>query len=181
MKFVSYKTHEKCNCLSTYQNDFLPSTSYFWRDDCDLKEENTTYLKFTQWLALYQADPDGWKTAQIKDNGYKYFVMPVYFKVNEENLRVGDEPQFIKFLTWRDYRKWKKFLRKEKVRGEDNENLKEYQMLLTSAQQVADKRVSEAQEQVRWQYDEMKRLIMSASEVSNPISSTEEIKKLDIL
>jgi hypothetical protein len=163
MRFVSYRTHKRCTSLNTYQNKFLPTTNSFWPNDYDLNEKNTTYLKFTQWLALYQADPDGWKTTQVSGDSCRYFVMPVYFRVNEKNLRIGDEPQFIKFLTWWDYCKWKKFLRKERVRGEDNENLKEYQMLLTSAQQVADKRVSEAQEQVRWQYDEMKRLIMSAN------------------
>lgn len=162
MKFVSYKTHKECTYLDTDYNDFLPATSSYW-SDCKLNEENTTYLKFKQWLALYQADPDGWKTTKILDNGYKYFIMPVYFRVDEKNLRVGDEPQFIKFLTWRDYRKWKKFLRKEKVRGEDNENLKEYQMLLTSAQQVADKRLCDAQKQVQWQYDEMQRLLLTTS------------------
>ena len=162
MKFVSYKTHKECISLCTYYNKFLPTTTNsYWSNDCDLNKENTTYLKFTKWLALYQADPDGWKITQISDNGFKYFIMPVYFRVNEENLRVGDEPQFIKFLTWRDYRKWKKFLRKEKARGEDNENLKEYQMLLTSAQQVADKRLYDAQKQVRWQYDEMQKLLLT--------------------
>ncbi len=163
MRFVSYRTHKRCTSLSTYQNKFLPTTSSFWSNDCDLNEKNTTYLKFTQWLALYQADPDGWKTTQVRGDSCKYFVMPVYFRVNEENLRIGDKPQFIKFLTWWDYRKWKKFLRKEMARGEDNENLKEYQMLLTSAQQVADKRVSEAQKQIQLQYDEMQKLLMSAN------------------
>lgn len=164
MRFVSYKTHKGCTSLSTYQNKFLQkTTSSFWSNDCDLNEKNTTYLKFSQWLALYQADPDGWKTTKISnDYGYLYFIMPVYFRVDKENLRVGDEPQFIKFLTWWDYRKWKKFVRKERVRGEDNENLKEYQMLLTSAQQVADKRLCDAQKQVQWQYDEMQRLLISA-------------------
>ena len=163
MRFVSYRTHKRCTSLNTYYNKFLPTNSSFWSNDCNLKEENTTYLKFTQWLALYQADPDGWKTTQARSDDYRYFVMPVYFRVNEENLRVENEPQFIKFLTWWDYCKWKKFLRKERVRGEDNENLKEYQMLLTSAQQVADKRVNDAQKQVQWQYDEMKRLHISAN------------------
>lgn len=164
MRFVSYRAHKRCTSLNTYQNKFLPyNTNSFWPNDYNLNEKNTTYLKFTQWLALYQADPDGWKTTQISDTGHKYFVMPVYFRVDEKNLRVGDEPQFIKFLTWRDYRKWKKFLRKERVRGEDNENLKEYQMLLTSAQQVADKRLCDAQKQVQWQYDEMQRLLLTTS------------------
>lgn len=161
MRFVSYRAHKRCTSLNTYYNDFLPTNSSFWSNDCNLNKKNTTYLKFKQWLALYQADPDGWKMAQLKDVNFGYFVMPVYFRVDEKNLRVGDEPQFIKFLTWRDYHKWKKFLRKERVRGEDNENLKEYQMLLTSAQQVADKRLCDAQKQVQWQYDEMQRLLIS--------------------
>ena len=34
-------------------------------------------------------------------------------------------------------------------------------MLLTSAQQVADKRLYDAQKQVRWQYDEMQKLLLT--------------------
>lgn len=174
MRFVPFRVHKKIKGIDPDYNDFLEEVDSWY---VYLNDENTTYLSFEQWETLYTADPEGWKLCVTRRNGEDCVACPVYFRVNEEVLREGDHPQFIKFLKRRDYRHWKSFLRAEFAKGIDLENTKEYQMLVSSAQRMADKRLSDAQKQIQAQYDDMMKLLEASGE---KVTSTPKLPAIEV-
>ena len=130
-----------------------------------LTKENTTWLSFDKWRTFYNADIDNWEIYNHKsyygDGGEDYYL-PAYKKAERENDHSYPVYQYIKFLTRRDYRKFKRFVRKMKRRGEDAENTKEILELADIIGNRATLRLEAAQEEVNKRYNNMIELQLKA-------------------
>ena len=132
----TYKHHLNCNTGLHYQ---------------DLTKENTTWLSFDKWRTFYNADIDNWEIYNHKSYyGNEDYYLPAYKKAERKN----DYPiyQYIKFLTRRDYRKFKRFVKKMMKHGEDVENTKEILELADVIGSRATLRLEAAQEEVNKRY-----------------------------
>ena len=131
------------------------------RYDYDLQTypEYETFVSFDMWKSMYVADKGHWKLYRIvdRDNNYhKYgIMMPVY-------IDPKDKLHFIKFLTRRDYRRFRRFWKKEVANGDTYENLKEQEELVTMIRERADqnlkdalKKQAKAEEKVRQHAEKM--------------------------
>lgn len=104
---------------------------------------NVTYLTFSQWKTLYDADIEEWDIAykdREKEFALPYYLFPTYQLSTGVILRDKDHPQFIKFKQYKDYKQWYKFWEKLETSGEDNENLQEILKLITATKQVAERK-----------------------------------------
>jgi len=143
-----YKHHLECDTGLHYQ---------------DLSRENTTWLSFDKWRIFYNADIDNWEIYNHKsycgDNDY---YLPAYKKAERKDDHSYPVYQYIKFLTRRDYRKFKRFVRKMKRRGEDAENTREILELADVIGNRATLRLEAAQEEVNKRYNNMIELQLKA-------------------
>ena len=137
----TYKHHLKCDTGLHYQ---------------DLTKENTTWLSFDKWRTFYNADIDNWEIYNHKSYyGNEDYYLPAYKKAERKNDHSYPVYQYIKFLTRRDYRKFKRFVRKMMKHGEDAENTKEILELADIIGSRATLRLEAAQEEVNKRYNLM--------------------------
>ena len=145
----TYKHHLKCDTGLDYQS---------------LTNENTTWLSFDKWRAFYNADVDNWIIYNHQSYyGNEDYYLPAYKKEERKNDHSYPVYQYIKFLTRRDYRKFKRFVRKMMKRGEDAENTKEILELADVIGSRATLRLEAAQEEVNKRYNNMMELQLKAS------------------
>ena len=136
----------------------------------NLTSKNTTWLSFDKWLTFYNADTENWEIynhlAYYKSNNY---YLPAYKKEEGSDY---DDPvyQYIKFLTRKDYRKFKRFVKRMKKRGEDLENTNEILELAEIIGNRATLRLEAAQEEINKQYNNMLTLQERAGYSSDDIS-----------
>lgn len=134
----TYKHHLNCNTGLHYQ---------------DLTKENTTWLSFDKWRTFYNADIDNWEIYNHQSYyGNEDYYLPAYKKAERKNDHSYPVYQYIKFLTRRDYRKFKRFVRKMMKHGEDAENTKEILELADVIGNRATLRLEAAQEEVNKRY-----------------------------
>lgn len=144
----TYKHHLKCDTGLHYQ---------------DLTDENTTWLSFDKWRTFYNADIDNWEIYNHKScYGNEDYYLPAYKKEERKDDHSYPVYQYIKFLTRRDYRKFKRFVRKMMKRGEDAENTKEILELADVIGNRATLRLEAAQEEVNKRYNNMIELQLKA-------------------
>ena len=144
----TYKHHLKCDTGLHYQ---------------DLTKENTTWLSFDKWRTFYNADIDNWEIYNHKSYyGNEDYYLPAYKKAERKNDHSYPVYQYIKFLTRKDYRKFKRFVRKMMKRGEDAENTKEILELADIIGNRATLRLEAAQEEVNKRYNNMIELQLKA-------------------
>lgn len=152
MRYPFYR-HKKKKCISFSVRGK--------RYDYDLQAypEYETFVSFNTWKSMYIADKEHWKVYHTTDrdaNFHDYgIMMPLY-------IDPKDKFHFIKFLTRRDYRKFRRFWKKEVANGETYENLKEQEELVTMIRERADqnlkdalKKQAKAEEKVRQQAEKM--------------------------
>lgn len=144
----TYKHHLECDTGLDYQS---------------LTKENTTWLSFDKWRTFYNADVDNWKIYNHTTFGGNDYYLPAYKKEERKNDHSYPVYQYIKFLTRKDYRKFKRFIRKMKRRGEDAENTKEILELADIIGNRATLRLEAAQEEVNKRYNNMVELQLKAS------------------
>lgn len=136
----------------------------------NLTNKNTTWLSFDKWLTFYNADTENWEIynhlSYWKSDNY---YLPAYKK---EEGSGHDDPvyQYIKFLTRKDYRKFKRFVKRMKKRGEDLENTNEILELADIIGNRATLRLEAAQEEINKQYNNMLILQERAGYSSDDIS-----------
>lgn len=131
------------------------------RYDYDLQAypEYETFISFDTWKSMYIADKEHWKMYHITDrdaNFHEYgIIMPFY-------IDPKDKLHFIKFLTRRDYRRFRRFWKKEVANGDTYENLKEQEELVSIIRERANynlnqalKKQAKAEERVRQQAKKM--------------------------
>ena len=146
----TYKHHLKCDTGLYYQ---------------DLTDENTTWLSFDKWRTFYNADIDNWEIYNHKSYyGNEDYYLPAYKKAERKDDHSYPVYQYIKFLTRRDYRKFKRFVRKMMKRGEDAENTKEILELADIIGSRATLRLEAAQEEVNKRYNNMMELQLKAND-----------------
>lgn len=144
----TYKHHLECDTGLHYQ---------------DLTKENTTWLSFDKWRTFYNADIDNWEIYNHKSYyGSEDYYLPAYKKAERKDDHSYPVYQYIKFLTRRDYRKFKRFVRKMKRQGEDAENTKEILELADIIGSRATLRLEAAQEEVNKRYNNMIELQLKA-------------------
>ena len=126
-----------------------------------LTKENTTWLSFEKWLTFYNADSENWVIHNHREYYNENYYLPAYKKEARETIRsLGKETiryshQYIKFLTRKDYRKFKRFVRKMVREGSDVENTKEILALAELIGSRATLRLEAAQEEVNKRYNLM--------------------------
>jgi len=111
---------------------------------------NVTYLTFSQWKTLYDADIEGWGIAykdREKTIALPYYLFPTHQLSTGVILRDNSHPQFIKFKQYKDYKQWYKFWEKLEISGEDNENLQEILRLITATKKVAERKLLLAEQE----------------------------------
>lgn len=115
-----------------------------------------TFVNFDTWKSMYRADKENWQI--FEDQAFaenKKIIIPFYSDPKKKL-------HFIKFLTRRDYRKFRRFWNKEITNGETYENLKEQEELVTIIRERANQNLKEAlkkqtkaEEKVRQQAEKM--------------------------
>lgn len=154
--------------MYTYKHHLKGDTGLYYQD---LTKENTTWLSFDKWRTFYNADIDNWEIYNHKSyfGNYDYYL-PAYKKAERKNDHSYPVYQYIKFLTRKDYRKFKRFVRKMMRRGEDAENTKEILELADIIGNRATLRLEAAQEEINKQYNNMLMLQERAGYSSDDIS-----------
>lgn len=149
MKYPFSKHIEKKTFNLTYKG-----THYY----IDLIEfpQYETFVNFDTWKSMYCADKENWQIFEDKAFAVNEKIVIPFYADSKKKLH------FIKFLTRRDYRKFRRFWKKEIANGETYENLKEQEELVTIIRERADqnlkdalKKQAKAEEKVRQQAAKM--------------------------
>ena len=133
-------------------------------DDVLLRDENTTYLTFQQFITLYNADSENWHFIEKEKSYETFFSYPrttfyiPYYTYGNKTKR------YIKFLTKKDYKKFVKTLKNNAKKGLDYENQKEVLELTQSIQKRSSQKLLEAQTEVEKAYNEHIDLIQKIKE-----------------
>ena len=152
-----YKYKYHLNAKYGYNNEGL-----------DFCPERVTYLNFDTWLTFRNADPDHWYCLH-KDPECPY-LLPMYDDIYFEKDKCK-KPIYIKFISARDYRKYKRFKTKLLKKGEDYTNLKEIEALSKHLSGVAQERARKAQEEAQKALEEAKKHYYSAIEKPTPLTT----------
>ena len=107
----------------------------------ELTAPRVTYMRFDTWKTLFYADPDNWTCCDHKGT-YPYWL-PAY-RIPNEDRSCGWSYRYIKFLTARDYRKFRRFVKDRLKNGEDTENTRELIELTEIVRERANKRLEDA-------------------------------------
>ena len=152
MRYPFYR-HKQKKCISFSERGR--------RYDYDLQAypEYETFVSFDTWKSMYIADKGHWKMYHSTDrnaNFREYGIIMPFYKDPKDKLH------FIKFLTRRDYRRFRRFWKKEVANGDTYENLKEQEELVSMIRERANhnlnqalKEQAKAEEKVRQQAEKM--------------------------
>ena len=142
-----------------------------WYDDVLLKDENTTYLTFQQFITLYTADSENWHFIK-EEKSYETFFNSLFWDLDYPTTTFyipyyiyGNKAiRYIKFLTKKDYKNFVKTLKNNVKKGLDYENQKEVLELTQSIQKRSSQKLLEAQTEVEKAYNEHIDLIQKITE-----------------
>lgn len=126
----------------------------------ELTAPRVTYMRFDTWKALFYADPDNWTCCEHK--GIYPYWLPAY-RIPDKGRSCGWSYRYIKFLTARDYRKFRRFVKDRLKNGEDTENTKELIELTELVRERANKRLEDAIAQTEKALEENKVQIEAAN------------------
>lgn len=138
-------------------------------DDALLKDENTTYLTFQQFITLYNADSENWHFIE-EEESYEYFFSWLFWDYPRTTFYIpyytyeDKTIRYIKFLTKKDYKNFVKTLKNNAKKGLDYENQKEVLELTQSVQKRSSQKLLEAQTEVEKAYNEHIDLIQKIKE-----------------
>ena len=99
-----------------------------------------TFMDFKMWSALYHADKANWHIEMDEDGWWPYYL--------ENGVDSDNTFHCIKFVNAREYRKFKRFVRRLNRTKDDYENVQEQTHLCEVIRQKATERAAEAQEAV---------------------------------
>lgn len=138
--------------------------SHFNRKIDDEKYES--FLSFDQWETFYNADPENWHWDTRQDSYETFFWKETkYYNYYIVYYRYPDKHHhFIKFLTKRDYKKFKKYIEKHAADGTDWDNEQEILKLSQMIGNIATKRLEEAQKELQNAYHKNKQIMEKASQ-----------------
>ena len=116
--------------------------------------ELETFLTFDQWKTFYTIDPANWENINCRYCSLTNNVWIPKYTPNGSNT-----PYFIKFKTARDYRKYKRFVKRIAHSHDDYKNTQEILELTKIFREVADKRAAEARAQTQAAYDNFQKQV----------------------
>ena len=122
---VTYRQHKNAENIRVGHTD-----CGITRLHLDCRPDLETFVDFDTFLTFHNADPDGWWLNT--DFGIPYYV------------NTGGYPRCIKFVTRRDFRKFKKWTRQRENDKESEQNLKEQSELALMVRKAAAKRTEAA-------------------------------------
>ena len=123
------------------------------------------YMRFDTWRTLFYADPDNWTYCEHKGifpNRDPYWL-PAY-RIPNKDRSCGWSYKYIKFLTARDYRKFRRFIKNRLKNGEDTENTKKLIELTELVRERVNKRLEDALAQTKKALEENKEQVEAANE-----------------
>lgn len=139
--------------------------------------EKVIRLTFDQWLTFYHGDSEHWtdfeNSAYTRMTNRNSYHLPMYCKIDKETREVQyiniAKPVketishktyiYIKFLTRSDFRKYRKYMKKLAIAGEDFENLRKIEELARYIGKIADEHLRETQKRTQQAIDKNEKLI----------------------
>ena len=114
--------------------------------------EHEVFMDYDKWFTLYNGDPKHWD-------------LDSYFPVYSLNY---NEWYVVRFRNKRDFKKWQKFVKTSKEKGEDYENLQDLERLTSLVKAENEKTIQQRREELNKLYSEYE---------ANLLATTDRIKE----
>ena len=149
-----YKAHKNIYVLETQ----FRCSYYNLRDHPEFE----TFMDFKTWLTMYNADISNW---WMIDDDHRSECIPYLIPYYRD---ADGKCHFIKFTNAREYRKFKRWLRRHEREHDDYQNIKEQTELATIIRKRATEKARQAQQELEKNEQNMRDILARISDEETP-------------